>query len=180
MEQIIQTTEQKLNSVIELLNEKLSFIIATGANPLMLKNIQVKYYETMTPLVQMANIKSLNPSMLIVIPFDKEMIKDIIESIHKSNSGLNPVEEGDSIKIIIPPMTSDKREIFAKEAKRIVEESRIQVRNIRTNSNKKIKSLNLSENEDRFAEEKIQKFVDLKNKDIEQIIKIKIKSLLSL
>ncbi len=177
MQQTIDNTKQKLESSLHALHEKLSAIIATGASPVMLKNIEVEYYESMTPLNQVANVKAPDATMLIVTPFDRTIIKDIVEAIHKSDLGLNPVDEGDSIRIMVPPMTADKREIFVKEAKAIGEEARISVRNVRTDSNKKIKGLGLSENEERQAEEEIQKLVDNTNKEIENVVKIKVDAL---
>ncbi len=180
MEQIIENTKQKIDSAVNVLRERLSAIIATGANPSMLKNVEVEYYETMTPLNQVANIKAPDATMLIVSPFDRTLIKDIVEAIHKADLGLNPVDEGDQIRIMVPPMTAEKREIFVKEAKQIGEEARISVRNIRTDSNKKIKSSEFSENEERLGEEQVQKLVDEANKQIEEIINTKVNDLTSL
>ncbi len=180
MEQIIENTKQKIDSAVNVLRERLSSIIATGANPSMLKNVEVEYYETMTPLNQVANIKAPDATMLIVSPFDRTLIKDIVEAIHKADLGLNPVDEGDQIRIMVPPMTAEKREIFVKEAKQIGEEARISVRNIRTDSNKKIKSSEFSENEERLGEEQVQKLVDEANKQIEEIINTKVNDLTSL
>ncbi len=180
MQTIIDNTKQKLDSAINHLKEKLSTIIASGASPTMLKNVEVDYYETMTPLSQVANIKAPDATMLIVAPFDKTLIKGIVEAINKADLGLNPVDEGDQIRIMVPPMTADKREIFVKEAKQIGEEARISVRNVRTESNKKIKAEDPSENEQRLAEENVQKLVDEANKTIEEIINVKVKDLTTL
>ncbi len=180
MQQIIDNTKQKLDQAIHVLREKLSSIIATGANPSMLKNIEVEYYETMTPINQVANVKAPDATMLIVSPFDKSMIKEIVEAIHKSDLGLNPVDEGEQIRIMVPPMTAEKRDIFVKEAKQIGEESRISVRNVRTDANKKIKASELSENEERLGEEQVQKLVDEANKQIEEIVNTKVNDLTSL
>lgn len=177
MEQTIRNTEEKLKSSINKLNERLSSIIATGANPAILKNIEVEYYEVMTPLNQVANIKAPDATMLLVQAFDRTINKDIVEAIHKADLGLNPVDEGETVRIMVPAMTSDKREVFIKDAKAIGEEARISVRNVRTDANKKIKSLELSENEERLGEERIQKLVDEVNKEIEQIINAKVESL---
>lgn len=180
MQQTIDNTQQKIESAVHVLKEKLSAIIATGANPSMLKNVEVEYYEAMTPINQVANVKAPDATMLIVTPFDKTLIKDIVEAIHKSDLGLNPVDEGEQIRIMVPPMTSDKRDLFVKDAKAIGEEARISVRNVRTDSNKKIKGLGLSENEERLAEEQIQKLVDDANKQIEEIVNTKVNDLTSI
>ncbi len=180
METIIANTKQKLDNSVSSLREKLSTIIATGANPAMLKNVEAEYYEVMTPINQIANIKAPDATMLIVTPFEKPMVKVITEAINKANLGLNPVDEGDQIRIMVPPMTADKRELFVKEAKQIGEEARISVRNVRTDSNKKIKAAGLSENEERLGEEQVQKLVDETNKQIEEIVNTKVKDLTSL
>ncbi len=180
MQAIIEQTKQKMDSAVKVLNEKLGTIIATGASPAMLKNVEVEYYEVMTPVNQVANIKAPDATMLIVTPFEKAMVKLIVEAIHKAELGLNPVDEGDSIRIMVPAMTADKRESFVKEAKHIGEEARIAVRNVRTESNKKIKAAEVSENEQRQAEEDVQKIVDEHNKMIEEIINKKITDLTTL
>ncbi len=178
MNDIIQNTEAKLNSTIEALQNKLSTIIATGAHPSILNGIEVEYYEAMTPLNQVANVKAPDATMLIVTPFDQNINKDIVEAIHKSALGLNPVDEGNQIRIMVPPLTAEKREIFVKDAKEIGEEARISVRNVRQDSNKKVRaSEEMSENEQQLAEEQIQKLVDTFNKKIEEIIKAKVESL---
>lgn len=180
MQIIIDNTQQKIDSAIQHLREKLGSIIATGASPAMLKGIEVEYYEVMTPLNQVANIKAPDATMLMVSPFDKSLTKDIVEAINKANLGLNPVDEGDSIRIMVPPMTAEKRDIFVKEAKQIGEEARISVRNVRTDSNKKIKSEEMPENETRLAEENVQKIVDQANKTIEEIVNSKVNDLTTL
>ncbi len=180
MQEIITNTQSKIDSAITHLNEKLGTIIATGASPAMLKNVEIEYYEVMTPINQVANIKAPDATMIIVTPFEKSIVKAIVEAINKANLGLNPVDEGDSIRIMVPPMTSEKREIYVKEAKQIGEEARISVRNVRTDSNKKIKAAGVSENEERQAEEDVQKIVDQANKTIEEIVNKKVTDLTTL
>lgn len=178
MREIINSTESKLKSTIHALHDRLSSIVATGAHPSILNGIEVEYYETMTPLSQVANIKAPDATMLIVTPFDQTLTKKIVEAIHKSSLGLNPVDEGNQIRIMVPPLTAEKRTIFVKEAKEIGEEARISVRNVRQDSNKKIRAAkDVSENEQRQAEEDVQKLVDKYNKEIEEIIKKKNDSL---
>ncbi len=180
MNEIINNTEVKLKGAIQALHDKLSTIIATGAHPSILNGVEVIYYETPTPLSQVANIKAPDATMLIVTPFDQTITKDIVEAIHKSALGLNPVDEGNQIRIMVPPLTSEKRELFVKDAKTIGEEARISVRNVRQDSNKKIKAAEASENEQRQAEEDVQKLVDKYNKEIEEIVKKKIEALINI
>ncbi|BDU67699.1 MAG: ribosome-recycling factor [Candidatus Tyloplasma litorale] len=178
MEQILDNARKKLLITTNLLVENLSSIIASGATPLMLKNVEVECYDAILPLNQVANIKALDATMLLVTPFDKKLNKKIIESINKSNLGINPVDEGGTIRISIPPMTFEKRQLFVKEAKRMGEEARISVRNIRHESIKKAKITLVSEDEHRLLEEKIQVLINDVNKEIEEIVKKKVNSLL--
>ncbi len=173
MNEIISQTEKKLNNIITILHNKLATIIATGAHPSILNGIEIEYYETMTPLSQVASISAPDATMLIVKPFDRNTAKEIIESINKSSLGLNPIDEGEQIRIMIPPMTEEKRNIFVKETKQIGEEFKISLRNARTDSLKKIRNLEISENEEKQLEDELQKLVNKFNKEIEQIIKNK-------
>ena len=178
MNEIIENANKKINSALSTLRDNLSKIVATGSHPSLLNGIKVEYYEVMTPLSQVANIVAQDATTLIVSPFDPSTIKEVVEAINKANLGLNPVDEGKRIRISVPPLTMEKREVFAKDAKALGEISRISIRNIRQDSNKKIKLEKLSENEQKQKEEEIQKLVDNANKEVERIIKIKTDTLL--
>ncbi len=180
MNEIIENTKKKINSTMIKLRDDLSKIVATGSHPSLLNGIEVEYYETMTPLNQVANISAQDATTLIVSPFDVTITKDIITAINKADLGLNPVDEGKKIRIGIPPLTTEKRESFAKDAKSFGENARISIRNIRQDSNKKIKNQNFSENEKKQNEEDIQKLIDEANKEIEKIVKSKTNDLLSI
>lgn len=178
IEETINNTKSKIKSSIDQLHNRLSGIIATGAHPSLLKDIEVMYYEALTPLNQVANIGAPDATMLIVTPFDKAVNKDIIEAIHKSSLDFNPVDEGDQIRIMIPPMTSEKRDIFVKESKKIGEEAKIAVRNIRQEAIKKIRANDeISKDQERNTETDIQTIIDDANKEIDNIVKTKIDEL---
>jgi len=180
MNEIIENTKQKVASTLSILRDNLTKITATGSHPSLLKSVKVNYYETMTPIDQVANISAQDATTLIVTPFDQLIIKDIIEAINKADLGINPVDEGKRIRIGIPPLTSEKRKSFAKDAKSLGESSRISIRNIRQDANKKIKVESQSENEQKQYEENVQKIIDESNKEIEKIIKTKIDDLLKI
>ena len=180
MNDILNQTNTKIDAAIVVLKNKLSAIVATGAHPSLLNNITVSYYEVQTPLAQLANIKAMDSTMLMIAPYDKAIVKEIVAAINKSNMGLNPVDEGETIRIMVPPLTSDKRDLFVKDAKKLGEEGRISIRNVRQDSNKKIRlNKDASENEQELFEGKIQEVVDKGNKSIEEIINNKIKELQS-
>lgn len=180
MNEITEIANKKISTTISVLHDNLSKIVATGSHPSLLKGIMVEYYETMTPLTQIANVSSQDATTLIVTPFETGVIKDIILSINKANLGLNPVDEGKRIRIGIPPLTSDKRDSFAKEAKALGEIARISIRNIRQDLNKKIKLEKKSENEQKQNEDELQKIINSANSDVDKIVKSKIDNLLKI
>lgn len=177
MKEIISNADLKFKNTLSKLHEKQSFIIAAGAHPSILKGIEIEYYETMTPLSQVATISAQDGTMLIVKPFDKETTKKIVDAVHKSSLGLNPVDEGEQIRIMVPALTDEKRKVFMKEAKELGEEFKISIRNIRTDTLKKIRSEDAPENETRQLEEELQNLVNENNKEIDEVIKVKINSL---
>lgn len=174
MEEIIKNTQEKIEVIIKALHEKLTRISASGAHPSLLHGIMVESYGEMTPLANITNIKVLNATTLIVTPFDKNLLKEVVSAINKSNFGFNPVDEGNQIRINVPALTTEKREIFVKEAKEMAESIKVSIRAVRQESNKKIKSTILSENEIRLAEQKVQEIVNSSIKEVDEIVKSKI------
>ncbi len=175
--EIIKQTETKFKNTLNTLHERLASIVASGAHPSLLNGVELEYYETMTPLNQVANISAPDATMLIVKPFDRNVTKDIIEAIHRSSLGLNPVDEGEQIRIMVPPMTDEKRQLFVKDAKVIGEDAKISLRNVRTDSLKKIRSSEISENEEKQLEDELQQLVDKFNKEIDEVTLAKVNSL---
>ncbi len=178
MNEIINNTKTKLDGAINHLEGKFTEVRATGAHPSMLNSIEVEYYETMTPLNQIASITAPDATQLILTPFDKSAVKDIVSAIGAANIGLSPVDEGDKIRIPVPPLTAETREKFSKEAKEIAEQAKISVRTIRQEANKKVQNSEASENEEKVALNDIQKLVDEANKKIEEMLKVKIDSIM--
>ncbi len=180
MDEIKKNIDQKIEVTLNILHDKLSTIIVSGAHPAILNNIKVNCYDSLLPINQVANIKAQDSNLLLIIPFDSANIKSIVEAINKSDLNLNPIEEGESIKLIISPMTSEKRDIFIKQAKKFGEEAKISIRNLRTDFNKKVRNQNLSENEEELIEKEIQNSVDSANKEVDKVIKDKIENLLKI
>lgn len=177
MNEILDNIEKKIKITIHVLHEKLSAIVVLGASPSILKNIKIDYYGSPTPINQVANISASDASMLLIKPFDQKINKQIVEAINKANIGLNPIDDVNLIRISIPPTTAEKRQSFVKEVKQIGEQTRIAIRNLRIDSNKKIKSEKISDDEKKQLEIDVQKLIDKVNLEIEDIINKKIEVL---
>ena len=129
--EIIKNVESKMNKTIASLEEKLKTVRAGRANPSSLDRVTVDYYGSQTPLKQLATISVPEATQLCIKPFDKGCLKDIEKAIFESNLGYTPNNDGESIRIVIPPLTEDRRRELIKQVKAIGEESKISIRNIR-------------------------------------------------
>ncbi len=166
--------ETKMKQSIEVLSNELMKIQTGRANPLMLSEVMVNYYETPTPLTQLANINVPEPRQLLVKPFDKSTLKDIVAGIKNSNLGLEGVNEGEHVRITIPTLTEETRKVYVKRASAAAEDSKVAIRHIRRDANDKIKKdADFTEDDKRSSEKEIQEYTDKYIKEIEVIFKNK-------
>ena len=142
-QEIIDSAELNMMSAISHLETELAKIRAGKANPIMLKGISVEYYGNMTPLNQVASVSTPNAQTISIQPWEKDLLDEIEKSIISSNLGLNPVNNGESLLINIPPLTEERRVELTKFAKSESESAKISIRNTRKDSNNKIKSLEI-------------------------------------
>ena len=156
MEEIIQNTEEKMLLSIEALENKFTNVRAGRANPKMLEGIMVEYYGTPTPLKSLANISVPEARQLSIKPFDKSCLGSIEKAIFEANLGVTPNNNGEVVFIVIPELTEDRRKELVKQVKAIAEEGKIALRNIRQEANKAIEALELPEDEEKRASERIQ------------------------
>jgi ribosome recycling factor len=167
---IHKETEEKMKKSINVYKEELQGIRAGRANPLLLDNISVDYYGTNTPLKQVASISAPEPRLLVIQPWDANLIPIIEKEILKSDLGLNPSNDGKLIRLPIPMLTEERRKELVKVVGKSQENAKVVIRNARREANdiikKMEKSKELSEDERRQAEEKIQ---EITNKYIEEI-----------
>lgn len=181
---IIKNAETKMKKTKSVLETDLSTMKAGRANPSMLDRIQVDYYGSMCPLSQVANISAPEPRVLMITPWEKTLLKDIEKSILKSDLGLNPSNDGSIIRLIIPELTEETRKDLVKKVKKTGEESKVAVRSIRRDANEKIKALKkdgeISEDEIKKGEDDVQKKTDAIIKQIDNIIAVKEKEILSI
>lgn len=180
MEEIIQNTEEKMLLSIEALENKFTNVRAGRANPKMLEGIMVEYYGTPTPLKSLANISVPEARQLSIKPFDKSCLGSIEKAIFEANLGVTPNNNGEVVFIVIPELTEDRRKELVKQVKAIAEEGKIALRNIRQEANKAIEALELPEDEEKRASERIQELINEYNKIIDEKLKEKEKDLMTI
>ena len=176
---IIKNAKENMISAINHLNGELTKIRAGKANPIMLKNISVDYYGNKTPLNQVANINTPNNQTISIQPWEKALLDEVEKSIINSNLGFNPVNNGESIIINIPPLTEERRIELTKVAKSESDSAKVTIRNIRQDSNQNIKSLEISEDLKSNNEIDIQELTDKYIKIIDDMFSSKEKDILT-
>ncbi len=141
VESVIKTSREMMEKAINHLEAELVKIRTGKANPSMLDSVMVDYYGAMTPLNQIANINTPDARTLVIQPWEKSKLGDIERAIINSNLGLNPQNDGEMIRINVPPLTEDRRKEMVKMAKNEAETCKISIRSIRKNANESIKKL---------------------------------------
>ena len=154
---------------IKVYQKKLASVRAGVANAALLDNVQVEYYGAPTPLTQMSSVTIPEPRVLLITPYDQNSLDDIEHALLASNLGLTPANDGKVIRLVIPQLTSERREEIAKE----VEEAKIAVRNVRREAmdslKKEEKNGDITEDEQRNLEKQVQKVTDDATKKIDQL-----------
>jgi len=162
--EVLQDCERRMQGVIEATKQAFAAIRTGRANPALLDRIQVEYYGTMTPLNQLATISAPEARLLLIQPWDKNAIKDIEKAILKSDLGLTPNSDGSVIRLVIPPLTEERRKELVKVVRKEAEDKRVAIRNIRRDANETLRDLekegSLPEDERHRAEDEVQKLTD--------------------
>jgi len=165
---------EKVDKSLANLKENLNSVRAGRANPALLDKIMVDYYGSPTPLKQLANIAVSDPRTLTVTPFDPKSIGSVEHAIAAANIGINPVNDGKVVRLSIPQLTEERRKDLAKEAKKLGEEAKVAVRNLRRTANEDIKKLekagDYTEDDVKETEEEVKKAVEKAIKDIDEIV----------
>lgn len=161
---IIKDGEEKMKKTLDVLNGNFASIRTGRAGAGMVESIRVDYYGAQTPLKQMANITIPEPRMILIHPWDVSALKMIEKAVNDSELGLPPVIDGKMIRIVVPPLTRERREEMVKIVHKVAEEGRVSLRSIRRESNEKVKALEkdkaVTEDESFKAQESIQKLTD--------------------
>ena len=181
MDEYALDAQQRMNKTIESLRQSLSTLRTGRASPAILAGVQIDYYGTMTPISQVSSITVPEPRQLLVKPYDKNDVKAIVSAINASNLGLNPINEGLVIRLIIPALTEERRVEITKQARRYGEEAKVAIRNIRREYMDVIKEdKDLSEDFQKRATDDLQKVTDEAIKNIDGVVSEKEKELMSI
>lgn len=181
MDEYALDAQQRMNKTIDSLRQSLATLRTGRASPAILAGVQIDYYGSMTPISQVSSITVPEPRQLLVKPYDKNDMKAIISAINASNLGLNPINEGTMIRLIIPALTQERRVEISKQAKKYGEEAKVAIRNIRRDYMDIIKEDDsMSEDFQKRATDDLQKVTDEAIKSIDNVVAEKEKELMSI
>lgn len=182
IDEIKQDAKERMGKSVEALKNQLSKVRTGRAHPSLLDGLQVEYYGANTPLRQVANVVAEDARTLAITVFDKELTQKVEKAIMTSDLGLNPMSAGTVIRVPLPPLTEERRRDLVKIVRAEAEQGRVAVRNIRRDANADVKALlkdkEISEDDDRRAQDDIQKLTDAAVKDIDAVLEAKEKELM--
>ena len=176
---ITESTKESMDSSMNHLEKELLNIRAGKANPVMLNAVKVEYYGTPTPISQVANINTPDARTLSIQPWEKDLLPEIEKGISQANLGFNPMNNGESLIINIPPLTEERRRELVKLVKAEAENAKIAIRNARKDANNEIKKIDSSEDVKKNAEIDIQELTDQYINKVDGILGIKEKEILT-
>ena len=183
MKEQLKVYEDKMEKTLESLMNEYASIRAGRANPHVLDKIKVDYYGTPTPIQQVGNISVPEARIILIQPWEKSLLKAIEKAIQTSDLGINPNNDGSSIRLVFPELTEDRRKELAKDVKKKGEGAKVAIRNVRRDANdtfkKMEKSDEISEDELKDATEKMQKITDKAIEKVEKAIENKTKEILT-
>ena len=183
IDEIIADAEERMQKSVVSLEEAFKKIRTGRAHPSILDSVMVSYYGTETPLSQLANVNVEEGRSLLISPWEKQLIGDIEKAILKSDLGLNPSNNGDTIRVPMPPLTEETRREYTRQAKQEAENARVAIRNIRRDANSRFKDFekerDISEDQQHRAEEQVQKLTNKHIAAVESAYQVKEQDLLS-
>lgn len=182
MKDVITKTRQGMEKSIDALKKDFTKVRTGRASVSLLDDVRIDYYGTPTPLSQVGTLAVPEPRLITITPWEKKLIPDIEKAILKSDLGLNPSSDGVLVRIIIPPLTEDRRKEMCKVLKRLGEESKIALRNIRRDGNDSLKKMEkdkeISEDDLKRGEKEIQELTDQYVKKVDETVAAKEKEVM--
>ncbi|EMQ96227.1 MULTISPECIES: ribosome recycling factor [Xanthomarina] len=176
---ILDSAKESMDAAIKHLEKQFVNIRAGKASPAMLGSVMVDYYGSQTPLSQVANVNTPDGRTITVQPWEKNMLQEIERGIMFANLGFNPMNNGDTIIINVPPLTEERRRDLAKQAKAEAEDAKISVRTARKDANNDIKKADVSEDLQKNAEADVQKLTDTYVQKIDSLLEVKEKEIMT-
>ncbi len=178
-ENYIEIAEEKMLKALDNLEKRFATVRAGRANPNVLDGVMVSYYGMDTPLKQLATISVPEARQLLIKPFDRSCLHAIEKGIFEADLGFTPNNDGESVRIVIPPLTEDRRRELTKQVKSISEEAKVAVRNIRREAMEDIEKAKLPEDVEKAKDKEVQDLVNEYNKKIDEMLKEKEEELMS-
>ncbi|MCD7742581.1 MAG: ribosome recycling factor [Ruminococcus sp.] len=184
MEEIIDKAKNKMKKSINVMLDDFSTIRAGRANPSVLDRVRIDYYGTPTPINQVASISVAEARVLVVSPWDKSTLGMIEKAIQASDVGINPQNDGQVLRLVFPQLTEDRRKELVKDIKKLGEDCKVAIRSIRRDAIDKCKTKKknneITEDDLKDAEDRIQKITDKNVKEVDEQVAIKEKEILSI
>ena len=184
MDRVFEKTTERMEKALDALERDFSTIRAGRANPNVLNNVVVEYYGTPTPLNQMAAVSVPEPRMLVIQPWDALTLKDIEKAINVAEIGINPQNDGKVIRLTFPQLTEEHRKTLVKDVSKRGEEAKVAIRNVRRDSMDDLKKLKkdneITEDDQKDGEKKLQDITDKYIKNVEEMTKKKETEILSI
>lgn len=181
---IIANCEEKMLKTIESLKKDFSNIRTGKANPNILNSVMVSYYGVATPVSQVGSVSVPDPQSIVVKPWDKSILKDIEKAIQTAGLGFNPQNDGEVVRIPIPPLNEQTRKDLVKQAKKVAEENKVAIRNVRRDAMEQLKKLEkdsvISEDELKRYSDQVQKLTDKYIENIDKLAKEKEQDIMSI
>ena len=182
LQDILDTAKEKMKKSCDVYERDMMGLRAGRANPKLLDRIMVDYYGTPTPIPQIGNISSPEPRLLVIAPWEAKLIPQIEKAIQKSDLGINPSNDGKIIRLVFPELNEERRRELTKVASKGAEETKVAIRSIRRDAIEQIKKLKknseITEDDQRDAEEEMQKMTDKAIKEVDEIFAKKEKEIM--
>lgn len=184
MNEIMQKCNDKMNKAVQALDKEYASIRAGRANPSILNKVNVDYYGVPTPVQQMASVSVPDPRTIMIQPYDMSTLKEIEKAIQASDLGINPSNDGKVVRLNFPPLTEERRKDLVKEVKKYGEECKVTIRNIRRDILEKFKAEkkdgNITEDDMKNNEKKVQEATDKFCKEVDALSADKEKEIMSI
>ncbi len=182
-DEVVVEFKKSVEKTHEDLRRELTKIRTGRASTSLLDNVRVDYYGTPTPLSGVASVNAPEPRLITIKPWDKGSLKEIEKALREANLGINPMNDGEMIRLPFPPLTEERRKEIAKQVKTKGEDHKVAIRNIRRDANEalkeKLKAKTLTEDENKRVQEKVQKETDAGVAEVDKIVAAKEKEVMS-
>lgn len=176
-DEVLKDSKEKMDKAVEVTHREFSAIRTGRASSSLVENIKVDYYDTSTPLKQLANISVPDPKMITIQPWDTSSLDAIEKAILKSNVGLTPNNDGKVIRLNMPELTKERREELIKLIKKVAEDGKVSMRTVRRDANESLKKLeknsDITEDDKYLYQDKIQKIIDEHTQKINELVEHK-------